>query len=563
MAPSLNPGLAVRARRSRGRHACYTTPEPVARFMCRAALTEYLVTLLEDEGAGPHEIARVRLALAADPAGLTDEQTDSLTRALLACRVCDPAAGDGALLIAMLEEMHALAARLGQCPPGAALRRQIVSRLYGADLRDGAVTRCRRRLADAAGLTEDGKAHLSRQIVCADSLLGQPFKGTDGGEGFDIVLANPPYLSFGLRGTGTARAAWARAVRARYPRSAEYKLSGYAVFMDLGLSLTRPGGVFCCLTPDSYLLGRYFRKLRRRLLDGSAIRALVLIEEDFWQRAVVGRPVIGVFRAGKRPDERPVLSAVRCSSVAQLARGEGDSCPCPQGDFEWLRHHRFRLLFSQADRDFVAAVEHDAGRLGEVMTFASGLIGLRGRDSIVADARRGPCWRPGIDSGADVQPYRVRYRGKFLNFDPRVLKSGFRDARYEAPKLLLRQTGDSLVCAYDADGLYCLNNVHVGNAKAGGLDVRLVAAILNSALMNRYYRLISLEAGRALAQIDLDVVEDLPFKRPSAEAERRAVDLVGRLQAGLPPADERQAVEELETVVRAAYLGDVRTPGSS
>ena len=47
-------------------------------------------------------------------------------------------------------------------------------------------------------------------------------------------------------------------MRQGYPRSAEYKLSSYALFMDLGLSLTRPGGVFCSLTPDSFLLGRYF-----------------------------------------------------------------------------------------------------------------------------------------------------------------------------------------------------------------------------------------------------------------------------------------------------------------
>src|SRR5262249_7599878 len=153
---------------------------------------------------------------------------------------------------------------------------------------------------------------------------------TDGG-GFDLVVANPPYVSFGLRGAGPAGRAWAEAIRARYPESAEYKLSTYAVFMDRGLALTRPGGIFACLTPDSYLLGCYFGKLRRRLLDGSAVRALVLIEEDFWEAGVVGRPVIGVFRAGKRPGERARLTATRYRSAADLSAGRGESCPCAQG----------------------------------------------------------------------------------------------------------------------------------------------------------------------------------------------------------------------------------------
>jgi hypothetical protein len=540
--------------------------------MCRTALTEYLLGCLAADGRRPDEAMRARLARFIDPttsddaAGFSLEERTALHTALLSCRVCDPAAGEGALLLAMLEELHAMAARLARGAPGlasltrpggaACLRREIAARLHGADISEQAVRRCRTRLHDAVG-PEDGpgpRPDCSRQIVCADSLLGRPFADFKDGAGFDLVLLNPPYVSFGLRGAGPARAAWAEAVRKRYPRSAEYKLSSYAVFMDMALALTRPGGICCCLTPDSYLLGRYYRKLRRRILDDCAIRAVVLIEEDFWDRAVVGRPVIGVFRTGKPSGEQPILSAARCRTVADLARYRLLSCPGPQNEFEQLRHHRFRLLFSEEDRRFVAALEHGAGRLGDVVAFASGLIGRHGRDSIVAPTQRSPTWRRGLDSGADVQPYRVRYRGQFLNFDPQVLKSGFRNARYELPKVLLRQTGDALVAAYDPDGLYCLNNVHVGNAMTA-VDVRLVVAILNSGLMNRYYRLISLEGGRALAQIDLDVVEDLPFKRPLPADEERILDLVTGLQSGrLSPREANAATEMLERIVRRVYL---------
>jgi hypothetical protein len=217
-----------------------------------------------------------------------------------------------------------------------------------------------------------------------------------------------------------------------------------------------------------------------------------------------------------------------------------------------LPRQRFRLLFSEEDRRFVAAVERGARRLGEVMTFASGLIGRRGRDALVADRQVGPTWRRGIDTGADVLPYRVYYRGRWLDFNPSALKSGFRDARYHEPKVLLRQTGDGLVAAYDPDGLLCLNNVHVGNARGDALDVRVVAAILNSRLMNRYYRAVSLEGGRALAQVDLDVVEELPCKRPGAAEEREMIELVTRLRGG--EAGE-EAVGRLEVLVERAYLG--------
>jgi hypothetical protein len=537
---------------------CHTTPRTVARFLCRQALTEYLA---ERAGVPREDLSRLFDGGAAG-ISLVPGMAERLRDAVLSCRVCDPAVGGGALLLAMLREMHALLTHLSRlCRNLRGLRQRddhtlkrhlVAGCLHGADIRPEAVRACRRRLRLEAGGPVPG---LSRRIVCGDSLLDLLFDDPRRRAPFDIVVANPPYISFGLRGAGTADRAWAERIRARYPRSAEYKLSTYAVFMDLGLALTRPGGIFASLTPDSYLLGRYFGKLRRRVLDNCAVRALFLIEDDFWKGGVVGRPVIGVFRAGKAPTEEPVLTAARCRTVADLPRGVWESCSYPQSCFEDLRHNRFRLFFAEADRRFVATVERGAGRLGDVISFASGLIGRGGRDSIVADSRRGPTWRPGIDSGADVQPYRVRYRGRFLNFAPEVLKSGFREARYDEPKLLVRQTGDALVAAHDPDGLYCLNNVHVGNATAAGVDVRLVVALLNSALMNRYYRLISLEGGRALAQVDIDVLEDLPFKRPEPRDEREVIALVTRLQGGIAPTAEKEAMQRLERLVCKAYLG--------
>jgi len=62
------------------------------------------------------------------------------------------------------------------------------------------------------------------------------FGGVMKAGGFDCVIGNPPYVSFGLRGTGKAEGAWAEYLRRIYT-AAEYKLSLYAVFMQRGLSV--------------------------------------------------------------------------------------------------------------------------------------------------------------------------------------------------------------------------------------------------------------------------------------------------------------------------------------
>ena len=78
--------------------------------------------------------------------------------------------------------------------------------------------------------------------------------------GFDLTIANPPYISFGLRGNKAATKKWAEKVRGLYPGSAEYKISVYALFIDLALRVAAKPGVVCYITPDSFLLGRYFSK---------------------------------------------------------------------------------------------------------------------------------------------------------------------------------------------------------------------------------------------------------------------------------------------------------------
>ncbi|MCX7043957.1 MAG: Eco57I restriction-modification methylase domain-containing protein [Candidatus Sumerlaeota bacterium] len=701
----------------------YYTPPAVARWMAREALIAYLAPQMQ--GVANQNLQSLEQALRrllaqgvinekkakasnesqasraggagceckASRAGETISFSDVLQikSLILGLRALDPAAGDGALLLALLEEMAGLLARLdelvagssgirgqgsgargqrfgigdqkvaGACTQGKEGKRESASRLneyvehiaahclYGVDIEEGAVESCRGRLRER--LTQTGidagacLIAITNHIAAGDALLGKwplvavpssEFRVSNskgrgeesgvGGQGsevggqerqeasakatqlslfdcaspteivnrqssivnrsvscllppvsssrspasYDIILMNPPYVSFGLRESKAAAKAWREAILRRYPHSAEYKISLYAVFMDRALEFLRPGGAFCFLTPDSFLLGRYFSKLRRWMLDSCDLQTALMFEQDFWKSGVVGRPVIcagvrdqrsgiggrgqgsGVggacwsvpVRVGPCPSvpvrvgpcrSVPVrvgpcssvsvherfFKAELCRDIAALERGEIQSFSYDSAYFQETDHNRFRLFFRKEDKEFCDRMEHGAERLGDVMRFASGLIGKRGQEDIVSERREGPSWRKGIASGADVLPWRAEWRGLYLNFDCAALKSGFKDARYDAPKLLLRQTGDRLIAAYDPDGLLCLNNVHVGMAREGAsvragdvCDPRLIAANLNSDLMHRYYQLISLEQSRAMAQTDIDVIESLPFKRP-------------------------------------------------
>jgi hypothetical protein len=145
----------------------------------------------------------------------------------------------------------------------------------------------------------------------------------------------------------------------------------------------------------------------------------------------------------------------------------------------------------------------------------------------------------------------LRYSGHFLNIDSKLLWSGgFDPIVVKNTKLLLRQTGDSLVATLDDEGFYHLNNMHAISPKEPfqAYDLKYLLALLNSRLMNNYYHLISLEFGRAMAQTDIETLELLPIKQASQEQKNEIVVLVDKLLAlhKKPIGEETQA--EIENV---------------
>jgi len=205
----------------------------------------------------------------------------------------------------------------------------------------------------------------------------------------------------------------------------------------------------------------------------------------------------------------------------------------------------------------------NAKPLRTFVNFSSGLIGEKGKSAIISTGCKSEKWKPGLLSGEEMGRYVTKWAGNYILFDLSALHSGFKDARYDEPKLLCRQTGDSLVATYDSDGLLCLNNLHVGNAVRDDYDLRYLLAIINSKLMDKYYGLVSLEKGRALAQIDIETLDLIPirtinFSDPADVARHdrmvalveRMLDLHKRLSAAKTPDDKTRLQRQIDATDR-------------
>lgn len=166
------------------------------------------------------------------------------------------------------------------------------------------------------------------------------------------------------------------------------------------------------------------------------------------------------------------------------------------------------------------------------MTGRTGVRSLIGQKNIIAKQRKSKIWQKGLISGSQICKYKIIYEGDYINIDPKLLNKGGWD--YDVihnPKLLLRQTGDSLTAAVDFDGFYHLNNIHSFALDNNKLDLLYLLALINSNLLDYYYKNTSLEANRTMAQTDIETLESLPIKAILQKEQRPFIVLVNKILA--------------------------------
>ena len=375
--------------------------------------------------------------------------------------------------------------------------------------------------------------------------------------GFDVVIGNPPYVSFGLRDVGKIDKDYKEYLNLHFNNSAEYKISLYAVFMELGIRISNVGGNSTFIVPDSFLLGKYFSKIRNFILKECKIEYLMLIKSKVFENATIGQSVIYLLKKDKLTDGKTKIVLIESGTQIQLKTFTQNSYD--QNYFNTLEYNRFRMLFTKNDFNIIHNMETIVNKINisEIVKFRSGLISKVGQDKIKSDKKESPYWAKGIYSGSSVKRYFVEYYEEYLCYQPTLIKSGGAGTvKYFEPKIFVRQTGDRLTCGFDSENLLALNNVHIGNKITNWCDLKYIVALLNSNIVDFFYKKISLEEGRTMAQVDIEMLDKLPIPEIDKNNQKPFIKLVDQIltaKKANPQADTSKLEREIDVLVYDLY----------
>ncbi len=187
-------------------------------------------------------------------------------------RVVDPACGSGSFLIEAFDVLDRAWKTVEPDMPAAERRRRILmENLYGVDLDPQAVEVTRLNLVLRASL-ERGRLPLLTHIQRGNSLIDDPAVAGDAAfdwrerfpqvfeqGGFDVVIGNPPYVR--QESLGEAFKAYAASRYQTHTGAADL----YVYFIEKGIELLRPDGLYSVIVANKWLRANYGQKLRRFL----------------------------------------------------------------------------------------------------------------------------------------------------------------------------------------------------------------------------------------------------------------------------------------------------------
>jgi methylase of polypeptide subunit release factors len=420
----------------------YYTPRVIVAYMCREALKCYLARVVADRAAVARFVDR------GDGSGLADPA--AVLRALQEVTVCDPACGSGAYLLGMMHELldlqQVLHAAHGVGTASVYERKLDIVRtnLYGVDKHQVAVTIARLRLwlslvIDYEGDDPPPLPNLESKIQAGDSLL------KDEGGGFDVVVANPPYLRSRL----VEKAYKKVLLRSGYGDVYHGRADLCVYFYARAQQLLRPGGAACFISSNKWLRADYGERLRRQLLDRQAFHLIV----DFGELPVFTAntfPAIFLWQKQDRGGASTRWLAVKdlkaCydEGIREHVERLGETLPAAQftegGD---------RVL-SAAAAARRAVMRRSGKTLGQVLKgricygIKTGLnrafvVDRATRDRLAADGTSGAILKP-LLVGDHVRRYEVHFRERYLIF----ARQGIDIERYPAVRAHLEQFREDL-----------------------------------------------------------------------------------------------------------------------
>ena len=331
--------------------------------------------------------------------------------------------------------------------------------------------------------------------------------------GFDAVIGNPPYgAAFGAYETPY--------LASKFPLQ-NYQLDSYLLFLEKGLSLSNKQAAIGFIIPNTWLVNLTSKKIRSYIFSSTQIEHIVHYGKYVFPQVTVDTEVVILRNQAANTKHKINIELISKDQLSDNYTIQQSLWKKKGGDpVNILERPEYSLLaeklkgypiFDDNLKITQGTKPFQVGKGKPPQT--QEVVDLK---SFVANKKIDASFRP-LLRGSLIHKYQIHWNSDYyISFGDWLAEPRY-SADYDAPaKLVIRQTGDSLVATLDTQQFIVRDNLYTITSKPNNFDLRYALGILNSKLLNWFYqKIINPEAGEALAQVKRGHIAKLPFALPS------------------------------------------------
>lgn len=338
-------------------------------------------------------------------------------------------------------------------------------------------------------------------------------------DGFDIVIANPPYVFGGNAGISSQDK---KLFKETYFCGSK-KINLFTLFIEKGTKLTRQNGVLSYIVPNTLLRVTSYDKLREHIVTTTQIKEVVDLDIGVFENVTASTIILSLENSTPSGD-----------GLVRIKKGIEDenATHLKQRVFE-NEGYILDIFSNPEERELISKLFENSTPLVDIATYIRfGVVITKNIDKVVGPDKINGTWKEFLE-GDEIGRYSINYRGRYLHYSEKLLHRSRTPDVFESPKIMIQRiTGGErpVKAAFDDRKFYnkeSILNLVLKNQNSA--EYKFVLAVLNSTLINWFYRKKFTNDSKLTVNLSKEYVGQIPIKLGESEIQRKIVASVDKL----------------------------------
>lgn len=326
-----------------------------------------------------------------------------------------------------------------------------------------------------------------------EKYIGRGFPEIMSNGGFDVVIGNPPYITYSLgRGRTKSESVDLEYIVNKWKNSCDYKINSFALFYELASKIVNSNGYAAFIIPGTILINESLCKIRKYFVDEHLLNFYHKLDYKVFSDAEMGdcaiisiskksksKEVVSLYSSSMNDINSPEINKIQITDIKSIE------------DFRFLRRpDDYNILKTNAN----------LVSLGTVCKLYNG-IKTGDNKNFLSENKLSKIYKP-VVRGKDFSRYSIINGQMHVLFDPKQLWSNCNESILSVkPKIIIRQTGDTITATLDDIGIYPMDTVHM--IYESEIDLINLLGIINSEIFNKLHKALVPETGKAFAEVKI------------------------------------------------------------